>query len=139
MHWLSLLFCFDCSLSEILKGIRFQDYKISKLLSCVIYLGDHESCQGHFSQRYVRLGEISCLILTFSIHAGRRNGNDEISFLILTFSIHSGRRNGEISFSSLISLSLKIYTLLDIFPVLKYIHHQNKASLENLMKRIRLT
>ena len=106
MHWLSLLFCFDCSLSEILKGIRFQDY----VIYYVIYLGDHESCQGHFSQRYARLGEISFLILTFSIHAGRRNGNDEISCLILTFSIHSDRGNGEISFSSLISPSLRIYT-----------------------------
>ena len=47
------------------------------------------------------------LVLSFSIHAGRRNGNDEISFLILTF---SDRGNGEISFSSLISPSLRIYT-----------------------------
>ena len=70
------------------------------------------------------------LVLSFSIHAGRRNGNDEISFLILTFSIHSDRGNGEISFSSLIS---------PFIPLPKYIHHQNKASLENLMKRIRLT
>ena len=50
------------------------------------------------------------LVLSFSIHAGRRNGNDEIFFLILTFSIHSDRGNGEISFSSLISPSLRIYT-----------------------------